>query len=59
VTNHPNRNWRRHMEQAADQWLSRWPWKTEPGMRMLTEDDLRALMRLAYLVGYQDGRRQS
>ena len=58
MTNHPNRNWRRRMQQAADQWLSQFPWRTEPGARMMSESDLREAMRRAYVAGFEDGRKK-
>lgn len=58
MTNHQRRNWRRHMQQAADQWLAKFPWHTEPGARLVTEDELLSTMRDAYLAGYEDGRKK-
>jgi len=61
MSNHPNRNWRRRMQQAADQWLS-----TDAG-RFLSEsplsaagvyEGLRKRLRDAYLAGYQDGKKR-
>jgi len=53
MANHPNRGWRRHASESADEWLSRWPWHTEPGARVMTDSELRAAMRDAYLAGYE------
>lgn len=55
MTNHPNRNWRRTMHEAADAHLAgyRWP---EGGVHMMTPEQLREALRTAYLAGYTDGR---
>lgn len=53
MPNHPNRSWRRHASVQAESWLARWPWRTEPGGRILTEAQVRDLMRTAYLAGYE------
>lgn len=60
MTNHPNRGWRQRMERAADQWaqtseariLAEVP-MAEPVPVMLAKR-----LRMAYLAGYQDGRRK-
>ena len=57
MTNHPNRNWRRRMHAACADWLSRWPWRAEPGARLVTDAELQDLMRQAYYAGYEAGRK--
>ena len=54
MPNHPNRGWRGGASEQADAWLARWPWHAEPGARVLTEADLRDIMRQAYMAGYED-----
>lgn len=63
MTNHPNRNWRRRMQNAADQYLAdqqhlidaampaAWYAESERGA-------LRTRIRQAYLAGYHDGRKR-
>lgn len=53
MPNHPNRGWRRRMQDAADHWLTRWDWRTG-GARMITDDQLRALLRDGYIAGYEE-----
>lgn len=53
MANHPNRNWRRRASESAEAWLDRWPWRSEPGGRIVTEAELRDVMRRAYLAGYE------
>lgn len=57
--NHPNRNWRARMRAACDQWLSLWDWRGTMGARLLTDDELRELLRQAYAAGYTDGRKRT
>lgn len=56
MANHPSRNWRSRMRAAAAQWLSLWRWPG--GATLLTEDQVRTLMRTAYEAGYTDGRKR-
>lgn len=55
MTNHPQRNWRRVMQDAASVFLDgyRWP---DGGVQMMTPEDLRELLRVAYTTGYAAGR---
>ena len=55
MTNHPNRNWRTRMHAECSGWLVRWDLPAD-GASLLTPDQLRDLMRQAYLAGYGDGR---
>lgn len=55
MTNHPNRNWRRVMHDAALVFLDRYRWP-DGGVQMMTADQLRDLMRDAYTAGYAAGR---
>lgn len=55
MTNHPNRNWRRVMTDAATAYLGRYRWP-EGGIQALTPDQLRQLLLDAYLTGYTEGR---
>jgi hypothetical protein len=59
MTNHPNRNWRRQMEAAADQWTMTPECESLiflPAIRPV-DNAIRAQLREAYLAGYQDGRK--
>lgn len=58
MANHPNRNWRARMNNAADQWLAQWPMERPVPRRPITDEELRILLRAAYLAGYEDGRRR-
>jgi hypothetical protein len=64
MTNHPNRNWRQRMEQAADQFLESSAGKVLVEVpidrtKHATEiASLRWRIREAYLLGYQDGRKR-
>lgn len=63
MTNHPNRDWRRHMQQAADQYLADQAHLIERAMprAWYAESERAALqtrIRQAYLAGYQDGRKK-
>lgn len=58
--NHPQRNWRRRANEAADQW------QDSPAGKLLAEgpldperrvEGLRARLRIAYLAGYDAGRK--
>lgn len=55
MPNHPNRNWRRVMHAAADAHLAgyRWP---DGGFQMLTPEQLRELLKTAFIAGYESGR---
>ena len=44
------------MHEAATEYLARWPWKAQAGVRMLTESELQDQMLHAYLAGYEAGR---
>lgn len=44
------------MHAACADWLNRWPWRTDPGARIVPEAELRALMAQSYQAGYTDGR---
>lgn len=44
-----------HAECAG--WLGRWAWRDQPGAHVLTEDQLREILRQSYCAGYEDGRR--
>lgn len=57
AVNHPNRNWRRRMEHAADQWLETSAGKALAEIPLATLAGLRNRLREAYLYGYRDGRR--
>lgn len=60
MTNHPNRNWRQRMQQAADQWLQTSEARCLAEIIPYTWPQSEALskrIRLAYLAGYQDGRK--
>ncbi len=62
LSNHPNRNWRRRMQQAADQFLADQEHLIEQVMPATWYADserasLRTRIRQAYLAGYQDGRK--
>lgn len=62
MTNHPNRNWRRHMQQAADQYLAEQEHLIREAMPQAWYADaercaLRTRIRQAYLAGYQDARK--
>jgi hypothetical protein len=46
------------MHAACAEWLARWNWQDQPGARLLTEDQLRELLRAGYLAGYEAGRTQ-
>ena len=43
------------MQQAADQWIDRFAWHNS-GARLMSEVELRDLLRSAYLAGYEAGR---
>lgn len=60
MTAHPNRNWRRRMEQAADQWLETAHAKVLAEVPYIGPQVavLRKRLREAYLAGYQDGRKR-
>ena len=53
--NHPNRNWRTRMHAACAEFLARSTWQAT-GARLITDGDLQALCRTAYLTGYESGR---
>ena len=55
MTDHAKRNWQRLAHDRCDQWLLRWRWP-EGGTQLLTIDQLRKIMREAYMLGYRDGR---
>lgn len=55
MSNHPNRNWRRVMHDAALVFLNRYRWPTD-GAQMMTPEHLRELLREAYTAGYAAGR---
>lgn len=62
MSNHPNRNWRRRMQQSADQWLSgaasvlyTLPLRNDEPAR---SEGLRNRLREAYLAGYKAARSQ-
>ncbi|HSV73523.1 MAG TPA: hypothetical protein VLH79_07170 [Chthonomonadales bacterium] len=61
VSNHPNRNWRRRMEQAADQFLESSAGKVlvEVPLSPGSVQGLRNRIREAYLSGYRDGRKRT
>ena len=56
MTNHPNRNWRRWAQAAADAHLAGYRWPEGSGAHLMTPDQLREALRTAYLAGYTDGR---
>ena len=56
MSDHKSRNWQRLAHARCDQWLLRWRWPGEPGQRLLSDDELRELLRAAYTGGYRDGR---
>jgi len=60
MTNHPNRNWRRRMQQAADQWQETSAGKAlaEIPFDLRDPTTLRNRLRQAYLCGYEDGRKK-
>jgi hypothetical protein len=58
MTNHPNRNWRQHMQQAADQWMQTSMARVLIEVSLATLDGLRNRIRAAYCAGYQDGRKK-
>lgn len=47
------------MHAACADWLNRWPWRTDPGARIVPEAELRALMAQSYQAGYTDGRQST
>lgn len=53
MVNHPNRNWRRHMQDAAERWLDRYRWHDDHGARLITDEELHALLQRAYVAGYE------
>lgn len=60
MANHPNRNWRRRMHDAAEEHLARYRWPEGPGLHAMTPEQLREVLREAhkagYLAGYMAGR---
>lgn len=57
MTNHPNRNWRRVMNDAANAYLSRYRWPDE-GAQVMTIDQLRNLLHSAFVAGYSTAKTQ-
>lgn len=55
MTDHAKRNWQRLAHDLCDQWLLRWRWPVG-GVGVLTPDELRKLMRGAFMAGYRSGR---
>lgn len=41
---------------AADKWLTRWNWEPAESARLLTTEQLRSLMRAAFVAGYHTAR---
>ncbi len=56
MVNHQNRNWRARMQASADQWMSTWALPAGP-VGLVTVEQVRQLLRTAYLAGYTDGRK--
>ena len=60
MANHPNRNWRRVMHTAAEEYLARYRWPEGSGLHAMTPEQLREVLREAhkagYLAGYMAGR---
>lgn len=56
MTNHPNRAWRTRMTAACAIWLQAWGWQAAPGARLVSEPELRGIMRDSYFDGYEAGR---
>lgn len=55
MSNHPNRNWRRVMHDAASVFMDRYRWP-DGGVQAMTPEQLRELLRVAYTTGYAAGR---
>lgn len=61
-SNHPSRAWRRRAEAAADTWPAEEAlrvWTDRPADAeaiLLTPEQVAAMLRRAYVVGYADGR---
>jgi hypothetical protein len=55
MANHPNRNWRRVMDAAAEAHLSGYCWP-DGGAHVMTPDELREVLRAAFVAGYTAGR---
>lgn len=51
MSNHPNRTWRRRLQAAADAELQRVQWRDEPGVLVMTQDQLRERLRQWYTMG--------
>lgn len=55
MNNHPSRNWRRVMNAAADAHLASYRWP-EGGVQVMPPEQLRQILRAAYIAGYTEGR---
>ena len=55
MSDHKSRNWQRLAHARCDQWLLRWRWP-EDGAQLIAPDDLRKLLREAFMAGYRSGR---
>jgi len=56
VTNHPNRNWRRRMHDAAAAYIDAQQWPAGDGAFVMSRDELRGLIERSYTAGYAQGR---
>lgn len=54
MTNHPQRNWRRVMHEAASEFLARYRWP-DGGVQVMTPEQLRELLLTAYTTAYTTG----
>lgn len=55
MTNHPNRGWRRRMNDAALSFVMRQEWP-DGDICMMTREQVMRLVSDCYVAGYQDGR---
>lgn len=53
--NHPNRNWRRTMRAATENFLLGIRWQ-DGGVHMMTPGEIKQILSSAYQAGYEAGR---
>lgn len=56
MTNHPNRNWRRRMHDAAASFVKRQAWPDGGDFALMSLDQVQKLLADSFVAGYSEGR---